>query len=58
MRYKELVLRKLEELDNIQLGLQSLLSRPGVTVQDIENQIEKHKNKVDEVRTLVNSEQG
>lgn len=58
MRYKELVLRKLEELDNIQLGLQSLLARPNVTRQDIENQIEKHKNKVEEIKTLVNSEQG
>ena len=58
MRYKELVLRKLDELDNIQLGLQSLLSTPSTTVQQVENQVEKHKNKVEEIRTLINSEQG
>jgi len=58
MRYKELVLRKLDELDNIQLGLQSLLSNPSTTLQQVENQIEKHKNKVGEIRTLINSEQG
>jgi hypothetical protein len=58
MRYKELVLRKLEELGNIQLGLQSLLSSPSTTLQQVENQIEKHKNKVEEIRTLINSEQG
>ena len=58
MRYKELVLRKLDELDNLQLGLQSLLSRPNTTRQDVENQFEKIKNKTDEIRTLVNSEQG
>jgi hypothetical protein len=58
MRYKELVLRKLDELDNIQLGLQSLLSTPSTTVQQVENQMQKHKNKVEEIRTLINSEQG
>lgn len=58
MRYKELVLRKLDELDNIQLGLQSLLSNPSTTRQQVENQAEKHKAKVEEIRTLINSEQG
>lgn len=58
MRYKELVLRKLEELDNIQLGLQSLLGSPSTTINQVQDQIQKHQNKVDEIRTLVNSEQG
>jgi hypothetical protein len=58
MRYKDLVLRKLDELDNIELGLQSLLSNPSTTVHQVQDQLEKHKNKVDEIRTLINSEQG
>lgn len=56
MRYKELVSRKLEELNNIMLGLNSLLSQ-NPTREQIQNQIEKHKSKVEEIQTLVNSEQ-
>jgi hypothetical protein len=56
MRYKSLVLRKLDELDNIIVGLNSILSQ-NPTREQVENQIEKHKNKVDELKTLVNSEQ-
>lgn len=56
MRYKDLVLRKLEETENLHLGLQSLLSHPSTTVQQIENQFEKIKNKVEEVKTLIASE--
>ena len=56
MRYKQLVTRKLEELDGILLGLKSLLSQ-NPTREQVENQFEKIKNKVEEVKTLVNSEQ-
>ena len=56
MRYKLLVSRKLDELDSIMLGLRSLLSQ-NPTREQIENQIEKHKSKVEEIQTLVNSEQ-
>lgn len=56
MRYKELVSRKLEELNNIMLGLNSLLSQ-NPTREQIQNQIEKHKSKVEEIQTLINSEQ-
>lgn len=57
MRYKELVIRKLEELDSIVLGMQSLLSRTP-TREQIDNQIEKLKVKNEEIKTLINSEQG
>jgi len=56
MRYKGLVSRKLDELSNIVLGLSSLLSS-NPTREQIENQIEKHKNKLEEIQTLVNAEQ-
>lgn len=55
MRYKTLVSKKLEELSNTIVGLQSLLSRP-TTREQIENQIEKSKSKIDEIQTLVNTE--
>ena len=56
MRYKQLVSKKLDELNNIMLGLNSLLSQ-NPTREKLQNQIEKHKNKVEEIQTLVNSEQ-
>ena len=56
MRYKQLVSKKLDELNNIMLGLNSLLSQ-NPSREQIQNQIEKHKSKVEEIQTLVNSEQ-
>jgi hypothetical protein len=56
MRYKALVSKKLDELNNIVLGLNSLLSQ-NPTREQLQNQIEKHKSKVEEIQTLVNSEQ-
>jgi exo-beta-1,3-glucanase (GH17 family) len=56
MRYKQLVSKKLDELNNIMLGLNSLLSQ-NPTREQLQNQIEKHKSKVEEIQTLVNSEQ-
>ena len=56
MRYKQLVSKKLDELNNIMLGLNSLLSQ-NPSREQLQNQIEKHKSKVEEIQTLVNSEQ-
>lgn len=55
MRYKSLVTRKLEELENIILGLRSALYN-NPTREQIENQFEKSKSKIEEIQTLVNSE--
>ena len=56
MRYKALVSKKLDELNNIILGLNSLLSQ-NPTREQLQNQIEKHKNKLEEIQTLINAEQ-
>jgi Lon protease-like protein len=56
MRYKQLVSRKLEELASIVNGLSSLLSQ-NPTREQVQNQIEKHKDKLEEIQTLINSEQ-
>jgi len=55
MRYKSLVTRKLEELENIILGLRSTLYN-NPTREQIENQFEKSKAKIDEIQTLINAE--
>jgi hypothetical protein len=56
MRYKALVTRKLEELNSIVNGLSSLISQ-SPTREQLQNQIEKHKDKLEEIQTLINSEQ-
>lgn len=56
MLYKSLVLRKLEELEYIVIGLNSLLSR-NPSREQVENQIEKHRVKLEEIKTLVAAEQ-
>jgi hypothetical protein len=58
MRYKDSVLKKLEEVENLHLGLQSLLGNPATTLHQVENQFDKIKNKIEDVRTLINTEQG
>lgn len=55
MRYKVLVSRKLDELDNIILGLKSLLSG-NPSREQVENQFEKSKSKIEEIQTLINVE--
>jgi hypothetical protein len=56
MRYKALVTRKLEELNSIVNGLSSLISQ-NPSREQLQNQIEKHKDKLEEIQTLINSEQ-
>lgn len=55
MRYKVLVSRKLDELDNIILGLKSLLSG-NPSREQVENQFERSKSKIEEIQTLINVE--
>jgi len=55
MRYKTLVSRKLEELGNNLLGLKSILSS-NTSKEQVENQFEKIKDKIEEIQTLVNVE--
>jgi len=55
MRYKTLVSRKLEELDNIILGIKALLSH-NPSREQLENQFEKSKAKIEDIQTLINAE--
>jgi hypothetical protein len=56
MRYKSLVLKKLEAVENNINGLHSLLSRPDLTREQIEQWFLSVKEKLNEIETLINTE--
>lgn len=55
MRYKDLVSRKLEQLENSLNVLNSLLSQ-GAPRHEVQNWFEQVKEKIEEAQTLLNSE--
>lgn len=55
MRYKTLITQKLEQLQNNIVVLNSLLSQ-GASRYQVDEWFEKIREKVEEVQTLVNSE--
>lgn len=57
MRYKELVLKKLETLHNALNGIESLLSQPSISKHQVDEWRNFVKGKVEEITTLVNREQ-
>ena len=56
MHYKSLVLSKLESVDNLLNNLNSLLSNPTTTREQFDHFLEKAKERLEEVKTLINSE--
>lgn len=57
MRYKTLVLRKLEALHDSINGINSLLAQPNLTKQQFDEWHSRVKEKLEEIETLVNTEQ-
>ena len=57
MRYKTLVSKKLEALDNSIGTINSLLSQQNLTRQQFEDWYNIIKEKIAEIQTLVNTEQ-
>jgi len=57
MRYKQPVQQKLDQLENMLIGFQSQFSNPNFTIMIAKDMISALKDKVEEVRTLVNAEQ-
>lgn len=57
MRYKSLVLKKLEALQNSINGISSLLSQPNLSREQFETWHNMIKEKIAEIETLVNTEQ-
>lgn len=57
MRYKQPVQQKLDQLENMLIGFQSQFSNPNFTIMIAKDMISALKDKIEEVRTLVNAEQ-
>ena len=57
MRYKEPVQNKLDQLENMLIGFESKLADPKMSLLIAKETISKLKDKVEEIRTLINSEQ-
>lgn len=56
MRYKDLVSKKLEDLNNSITGINSLLSQPNLSREQFEHWFSLVKGKIEEIQTLVNTE--
>jgi hypothetical protein len=57
MRYKPQVERKLDQLENMLVGFGSQFANPNFTIVLAKDMLSELKNKVEEIRTLINSEQ-
>jgi hypothetical protein len=57
MRYKQPVQDKLDQLENMLIGFESQFSNPKFTVFLAKEMLSMLKDKVEEIRTLINSEQ-
>lgn len=55
MKYKQLILKKIFELNNFINGQDALLST-GRSIEELKNQIEKIRSKLQEIEVLINSE--
>jgi hypothetical protein len=56
MRYKQPVQNKLDQLDNMLVGFESRLSDPKMTTLLAKEMLSLMKDKVEEIRTLINRE--
>ena len=57
MRYKALVSKKLEALDNSIGTINSLLGQPNLSREQFDNWYSLIKEKIAEIQTLINTEQ-
>jgi hypothetical protein len=57
MRYKQPIQHKLDQLENMLNGFGSRFSDPNFNIMEAKEMLSTMKDKVEEIRTLVNSEQ-
>jgi archaellum component FlaC len=57
MRYKQPVENKLDQLENMLNGFQAQFSNPSFTINIAKDMLSQLKDKVEEIRTLINAEQ-
>jgi hypothetical protein len=56
MRYKDLSINKLEQLENMLNGFNSALTNPATTLMEAKDMIVAIKEKIEEVKSLINSD--
>ena len=56
MRYKDLSVNKLEQLENMLNGFNSALTNPATTLMEAKDMIMAIKEKIEEVKSLINSD--
>ena len=56
MRYKDLSVNKLEQLENMLNGFNSALTNPATTLMEAKDMIVAIKEKIEEVKSLINSD--
>ena len=56
MRYKDPVQHKLDQLENMLNGFQAQFSNPNFTILTAKEMVSAMKDKVEEIRTLINAE--
>jgi len=56
MRYKQPVEQKLDQLENMLIGFQAQFSNPSFTIMTAKDMVSQMKDKIEEIRTLINSE--
>jgi hypothetical protein len=57
MRYKQPVENKLDQLENMLNGFGAQFSNPNFTINIAKEMLSQLKDKVEEIRTLINAEQ-
>lgn len=57
MRYKDLSIMKLEQLENMLNGLLSSFSNPATTLMDTKDRVADMKEKIEEIKSLINADQ-
>ena len=57
MRYKQPVENKLDQLDNMLIGFEARLNDPNMNILLAKELLSAMKDKVEEIRTLINSEE-
>ena len=56
MRYKDLSINKLEQLEKMLNGFNSALTNPATTLMEAKDMIVAIKEKIEEVKSLINSD--
>jgi archaellum component FlaC len=56
MRYKDLSINKLEQLENMLNGFNSALTNPATTLIAAKDMIADMKEKIEEIKSLINSD--